>query len=80
MLSAGFFRKWWMEMNVNNNVCDALETAPIELRTIVTPFIVLGLGVLVALGVLASECLFSRRGWIVPRGNLLGAESAAEMR
>ncbi|XP_047488310.1 probable glutamate receptor isoform X2 [Penaeus chinensis] len=62
MLSAGFFKKWWMEMNVNNNVCAALETAPIELRTIVTPFIVLGLGVLVALGVLAAEFFFIRRG------------------
>lgn len=68
MMSAGFFRKWWMDMNVNNNACDALETSPIKLKTVVTPFILLGLSVLVALGILAAEC-FSRRSGIVSQGN-----------
>ncbi|ROT78933.1 putative glutamate receptor 2-like [Penaeus vannamei] len=46
----------------------SLETSPIELKTVVTPFIQLGFSVLVALGILAAEC-FSRRSGIVSQGN-----------
>ncbi|XP_042855556.1 glutamate receptor 1-like [Penaeus japonicus] len=50
--------KWWLEMNVSNKGCDALETSPIELKTVVTPFILLGLSVLVSMAVLVAErCL-----------------------
>lgn len=43
-----------------NADCSALETAPIELKTVLTPFLLLALGMLVGVGVLGGERLASR--------------------
>ncbi|XP_063600692.1 glutamate receptor ionotropic, kainate 5-like [Penaeus indicus] len=61
ILSAGLMRKWWLETYDSNTKCNLLETAPIELKTVLTPFLLLGLSILLALGVLAGELVASRR-------------------
>lgn len=54
-------RKWWLETYDSNIKCSHLETAPIELKTVLTPQLLLGLGVLLALGLLAGELFVFRR-------------------
>ncbi|XP_047488127.1 probable glutamate receptor [Penaeus chinensis] len=61
ILSAGLMRKWWLETYDSNTKCNLLETAPIELKTVLTPFLLLGLSILLVLGVLAGELVVSRR-------------------
>ncbi|ROT77379.1 putative glutamate receptor ionotropic, delta-1 [Penaeus vannamei] len=60
--SVGLLQKWWMELNVARTDCSALVTAPIELKTVLTPFLLLGCSLLVSLGVLAAEVVAYRNG------------------
>ncbi|XP_042892008.1 probable glutamate receptor [Penaeus japonicus] len=53
--SAGLMRKWWLELSVDKSDCNALATAPIELKTVLTPFLLLLLSLVVSLSVLAVE-------------------------
>ncbi|XP_047488283.1 glutamate receptor 1-like isoform X1 [Penaeus chinensis] len=55
IVSSGLLRKWWMEMSYSATDCSALEAAPIELKTVLTPFLLLGLIALFSLGILAAE-------------------------
>ncbi|XP_037803608.1 probable glutamate receptor [Penaeus monodon] len=58
--SVGLLRKWWMEIDVARADCNALVTAPIELKTVLTPFLLLGLSLMVSLGILALEVVVYR--------------------
>ncbi|XP_047488086.1 probable glutamate receptor [Penaeus chinensis] len=58
--SVGLLRKWWMEIDVARADCNALVTAPIELKTVLTPFLLLGFSLLVSLGILAVEVVVYR--------------------
>ncbi|XP_042873441.1 probable glutamate receptor [Penaeus japonicus] len=49
IISSGFLRKWWQELSNKGNDCNALETVPIELKTVLTPFLLLIFGIFVAL-------------------------------
>ncbi|XP_042876134.1 glutamate receptor-like [Penaeus japonicus] len=60
LLSGGLLTKWWEELKVISNDCTALETAPIELKTVLTPFLLLVLSMSVAFSVLVVERLASR--------------------
>lgn len=60
LLSGGILTKWWQELKVTSVDCSALETAPIELKTVLTPFLLLILGMLAGVGVLGGERLASR--------------------
>lgn len=42
-------------MSYSTTDCSALEATPIELKTVLTPFLLLGLSALVSLGILAAE-------------------------
>ncbi|XP_047488129.1 glutamate receptor ionotropic, kainate 1-like [Penaeus chinensis] len=55
ILSSGLLRKWWLELNVKTNDCNQLETAPIEIQTVVTPFLLLGVSLFMAFVFLAAE-------------------------
>ncbi|XP_037803358.1 probable glutamate receptor [Penaeus monodon] len=55
ILSSGLLRKWWLELNVKTNDCNQLETAPIEIQTVLTPFLLLGVSLLLAFVFLAAE-------------------------
>ncbi|XP_047487269.1 uncharacterized protein LOC125038075 [Penaeus chinensis] len=60
LLSGGILTKWWQELEVISADCSALETAPIELKTVLTPVLLLALGMLVGVGFLGIERLASR--------------------
>ncbi|XP_042891241.1 probable glutamate receptor [Penaeus japonicus] len=53
--SLGLLQKWWLDLDVDRADCNALVTAPIELKTVLTPFLLLGCSVLASVGVLAVE-------------------------
>ncbi|ROT84725.1 putative glutamate receptor ionotropic, delta-1 isoform X2 [Penaeus vannamei] len=55
IVSSGLLRKWWTELSYSTTDCSALEATPIELKTVLTPFLLLGLSALVSLGILAAE-------------------------
>ncbi|XP_042855749.1 uncharacterized protein LOC122242520 [Penaeus japonicus] len=56
--SSGLLRKWWLELSFTATDCSAIDTAPIELQTVLTPFLLLGFGVLGSLGILVAERSF----------------------
>ncbi|XP_069981126.1 glutamate receptor ionotropic, delta-1 [Penaeus vannamei] len=61
--SSGLLSKFWLEVKVTTNDCDALETASLEFLTVVTSFLVLVVGAVVSFGLLGAEWLLSRRIW-----------------
>ncbi|XP_042893583.1 glutamate receptor-like [Penaeus japonicus] len=53
--------KWWKELAGKRTDCAALESAPVELKTILTPLLLVALASLTSLAVLYVErCLLSR--------------------
>ncbi|XP_069974767.1 uncharacterized protein [Penaeus vannamei] len=55
IVSSGLLRKWWTELSYSTTDCSALEATPIELKTVLTPFLLLGLSALVSLGILPDK-------------------------
>ncbi|XP_063600734.1 glutamate receptor 1-like [Penaeus indicus] len=55
IISSGLLKKWWQELSLTSTDCSALETQPIELKTVLTPFLLLSGSILVSLGVLLVE-------------------------
>ncbi|XP_070000318.1 probable glutamate receptor [Penaeus vannamei] len=72
--SSGIMTKWWKELTVKKKDCSALETAPIILKTVLTPFLLLVLAIVVSLFVLLFERLGfpsqDRRSWSKPVRNI----------
>ncbi|XP_042873579.1 uncharacterized protein LOC122254125 [Penaeus japonicus] len=60
IISSGIMIKWWRELTVTQADCNALTTAPIELKTVLTPFLLLGLSIVASLGFLVVERLVKR--------------------
>lgn len=60
ILMAGLPTKWWLELNDVKEDCSLPETSAIEIKTILTPFLVLGLSMLVSFGFLCFEFLLKR--------------------
>ncbi|XP_069974834.1 glutamate receptor ionotropic, delta-1-like [Penaeus vannamei] len=57
MLSVGLIRKWWQELKADSD-CGNRETSAIELKTVLTPFLLLSVSILVSAGILAIEVHF----------------------
>lgn len=54
MLSVGLIRKWWQELKADND-CGNRETSAIELKTVLTPFLLLSASILLSVGILIIE-------------------------
>lgn len=54
MLSVGLIRKWWQELKADND-CGNRETSAIELKTVLTPFLLLSASILLSAGILIIE-------------------------
>ncbi|XP_037803577.1 uncharacterized protein LOC119597999 [Penaeus monodon] len=67
IISSGLLKKWWQELSITSTDCNALETQPIELKTVLTPFLLLIGSILVSLGALLVERVTAnvfQGGWI----------------
>ncbi|XP_069974745.1 probable glutamate receptor [Penaeus vannamei] len=60
ILMAGLPTKWWLELKHVTEDCNLPQTSAIELKTMLTPFLVLGIGILVSFGFLCAEVLLRR--------------------
>ncbi|XP_047480180.1 probable glutamate receptor [Penaeus chinensis] len=61
MLSGGLPKKWWGEFSGQKTDCTALESGPVELKTVITAFLLITLGIVISLAILSVECYqFSR--------------------
>ncbi|XP_037803575.1 uncharacterized protein LOC119597997 [Penaeus monodon] len=66
IISSGLLKKWWQELSITSTDCNALETQPIELKTVLTPFLLLIGSILVSLGALLVERVTANvfSGWM----------------
>lgn len=53
--ASGIMTKWWKELTVKKKDCNVLETAPIILKTVLTPFLLLAVASAVSLCVMLLE-------------------------